>query len=177
MRLGLEFNQTLRFGFALNYLNPAIHQQGGTEQNPLFHLIDFSYINIFGEYIILNNQRWEFSFPLILDGGATTVSSRSNEQDAFVSNRTVRLTVTQISAVGYYKIWKWLGLGVSIGYRNVTYKDQNDPQLSEIVTTVFDGPPWAIKTKIYVGALWRALLKKKASKKHKNIDRGTIDSQ
>jgi hypothetical protein len=41
MRLGLEFNQTLRFGFALNYLNPAIHQQGGTEQNPLFHLIDF----------------------------------------------------------------------------------------------------------------------------------------
>lgn len=180
MRLGLEFRHKWRFGVGLNYLNPAIFRTGGDEINPVFYRIDFAYFNIFGEYIILNNRRWEFSFPLVLGGGATTVSSRASENGIWVPDRVVGLTVSQVSAVGYYKIWKWLGIGASMGYRNVTSKDENDPALSKIVTTAFDGPTWAIKTKIYVGELWRALFKKKDKKKKKDkqktLDTGPTDS-
>ena len=72
--------------------------------------------------------------------------------------------------------WVW---GASIGYRNVISNDKTDPDLSRIVTTAFDGPNWAIKTKIYLGALWKAVFKKKdkGKGKQKTIDRGTIDSQ
>jgi len=175
MRLGLEFKRKWRFGFGLNYLNPAIFREGGDALNPVFYRIDFAYFNIFGEYIILNNRRWEFSFPLVLGGGATTVSSRISDKALWIPNQVVGLSVSQISAVGYYKVWRWLGIGMSIGYRNVTSKSNKNPELSEIVTTAFDGPTWAIKTKIYLGELWRAIFKKK--KKNKTIDRGTLDSQ
>lgn len=179
MRFGLEFNRKWRFGFGLNYLNPSIHRLGGTEQSPIFYRIDFAYFNIFGEYIILNNRRWEISFPLVFGGGATAISSRFNEDDLFIPDRGVGLTVRQLSVVTYYKIWKWLGLGASIGYRDVTSRSKHDPKLSEIVTTAFDGPNWAIKTKIYVGELFRAIFKKKdkKNKRSKTIDRGIIDSQ
>ena len=110
-----------------------------------------------------------------MGGGSTTIAVRENEVDAFVPYGSVRLTVMDLSAVGYYKIWKWLGLGASVGWRNVTSNDKTNPQLAATVTEAFDGPNWAIKTKIYLGALWKAVFKKKG--KQKTIDRGTIDSQ
>ena len=179
MRLGLEFKRKWRFGLGLNYLNPAILRDGGTDLDPIFYKIDFAYFSIFGEYIILNNRRWEVSFPLVFGGGATTISSRPSEDGLFIPVAGVGLTVRQLSAVGYYKVWKWLGIGASIGYRDVTSKSRRNPELSNIVTKAFDGPNWAIKTKIYLGELWRAIFKKKDKKKKKKkiIDRGTKDSQ
>lgn len=173
MRLGLEFKRKWRFGFGLNYLNPPAYRVGGTEQAPIFYRIDFAFFSVFGEYIILNNRRWEFSFPLVFGAGATTISSRLSEGDIYVPERGVPLTVRQLSAVGYYKIWRWLGIGASIGYRDVTSKSKDDPKLSEIVTKAFDGPNWAIKTKIYLGELWRAIFKKDKKKK---IDGGIQDT-
>ncbi|MBL4657829.1 MAG: hypothetical protein JKX73_07495 [Flavobacteriales bacterium] len=179
MRFGLEFKRKWRFGMGLNYLNPPVYSFGGTEQSPIYYRIDFAYFNIFGEYIILNNRRWEISFPLVFGGGATSISSRLDENDLYVPDVAVGLTVRQLSAVCYYKVWKWLGIGASIGYRDVTSRSKDNPKLSEIVTTAFDGPNWAIKTKIYVGELFRALFKKKDKKKKKakKIDRGNLDSQ
>ena len=164
VRLGLEFNHTWRFGIGTNRLNPPIHRLGGDEQNPIFYRIDYGTANIFIEYIVLNNRRWEFSFPLEFGFGGTTISSRTDTNDFFVPDRGVVVRVRQLSAVGYYKVWKWLGIGASIGYRDVTAKSKIDPKLAEIVTKAFDGPNWAIKTKIYVGELWRLLFKKKKSK-------------
>ena len=175
MRLGLEFKRKWKFGLGLNYLNPPLKRWGGTDQDPIEYKIDFAYFSIFGEYIVLNNRRWEFSFPLVLGAGATTISSRVSQEDVFIPIRGVALTVRQLSVVGYYKVWKWLGIGASIGYRDVTSRSKRDPELSDLVTKAFDGPNWAIKTKIYLGELWRALFKKKDKKK--TIDRGTIDSQ
>jgi len=179
VRVGLEFNQRWRFGLGRNYFNPPVHHQGGTEQDPKFYRVKFAYSNVFGEYIILNNRRWEISCPLVLGGGSTTIAVRENEVDAFVPYGSVRLTVMDLSAVGYYKIWKWLGLGASVGWRNVTSNDKTNPQLAATVTEAFDGPNWAIKTKIYLGALWKAVFKKKdkGKGKQKTIDQGTIDSQ
>ena len=177
MRLGLEFNHKWRFGVGLNYLSPPIHRLGGTEQSPIFYQIDFGYINIFGEYIFLNNRRWELSVPVVIGGGGTTISSRTDENDVFVPDRGVTLTVRKISGVGYYKIWKWLGLGLSLGYRDVSSESEKDPKLAALVAEAFDGPTWAIKTKIYVGELFRAIFKKKKKGKTETIDRGTLDTE
>jgi len=175
MRVGLEFNERWRFGLGLNYFNPPVHHQGDLDLK--FYRVNFSFYNVFGEYIILNNRRWEVSCPLVLGVGSTTIAVRDNEVDAFGPYGSVRLTVMDLSAVGYYKIWKWLGLGASVGWRNVTSHDKTNPALSAVVTKAFDGPNWAIKTKIYLGALWNAVFKKKDKGKQKTMDRGTIDSQ
>ncbi|MBL4753115.1 MAG: hypothetical protein JKY52_05915 [Flavobacteriales bacterium] len=183
LRLGLEFRKKWRFGISFNQLSPPIQRIGGTEQNTIFYRVEFGYAGLFGEYILLNNRRWEFSTGLLLGVGSTDIAQRFDVKEDFIPTTSSDLTVVQISGVGYYKVWKWLGIGASLGYRNVSSDNQKDQQLAKIVDRAFDGPNWAIKTKIYVGELWRALFKKKDKKKRKKnvepktMDRGTLESQ
>jgi len=183
LRLGLEFREKWRFGISFQSLNPPLFPIDATGQDTIFYKVDFGYGALFVDYILLNNRRWEFSTGVLLGAGSADVGMRLDENEPFVPTRKAEISLIEISGVGYYKVWKWLGIGAALGYRSVGSDDPNAPELSRIVRKAFDGPNWAIKTKIYVGELWRAVFKKKDKKKKKKkeeketIDRGTKDSE
>ena len=172
VRLGLEFKRKLRLGCSFNYLNPPVYRETGTNTDQVFYRIKFHYFGIFGDYVLLNNRYWELSVPLLLGAGRTVISSKSDANEQFQYFKTAKLNVIQASVVGYYKVFRWLGAGASIGYRNVISDDKNAPELSKIVREAFDGPNWAIKLKLYLGELYQTMFKPEKKVNIKTVGEG-----
>jgi len=163
-RGGVEFNGKVKLGWGIYYLNPPIRGQiiGNDGKDTIFYEIKFSYLSRFIDYIILSTRWWELSVPHVTGFGSTTVKMKIGNQKDWIDSlqRKVGLSLIDISLLAYFKPLKWIGLGASVGWRNVYSDDEKDPELSRIVAKTFDGPNWALKVKIYMGELTKSFKKK-----------------
>lgn len=113
----------------------------------------YSYLSVFVEPIWISNKKWELTSPFQLGLGEAKIDYRNNSG---VVKDLVKFPflVTEVSVVGHYKFFPWVGLGAGIGYRAMITSNQD-------VKDAFNAPIYIIKLKIFLGDLYRGIFKKK----------------
>ncbi|UPL47896.1 hypothetical protein [Hymenobacter sublimis] len=80
--------------------------------------VRFRYLAGYGEYVFIGNPRWELSTPLQLGAG-------SYYTKYYFPDGGVRRTKSQVlfllepSVGAHYRIFRWIGVGAGVGYRQV----------------------------------------------------------
>ncbi len=154
LKLGIEWPRKFRWGFGLysmkNGLPLAPIERRDYSINQKFN---FAYVNTYFEYVIYEDYRWEFSVPVSIGtgwGNIDTISSLYNKPGIRHSD-TVTVFTQGIAA--HYKVFYWLGVGVGGGYREIITKDK-------FVQRQLNGPFYAIKIKLFLGGLYKAIFKR-----------------
>ena len=127
---GVDFNHHIRFGIGLSWLQLAPYNK--RRDNTPFYLdkiitdpqgrsdtvhpaLSFRYVDLFGEYIFYKSKRWQFSIPLQLGIGNSKYEYSYKRISVTESRHLIFLYQPAVS--GYYRVFKWFGVGLDVGYR------------------------------------------------------------
>jgi len=160
VRVGLDFDHRIRIGAGLSmlklspyepgrdntpfYLDKIVTDTGGTYT---FHpALEFRYVNLFLEYVYYKSGKWQFSIPIQFGIGSSSYKYTDNGEDITESKHTILLYEPAVS--GQYKITKWFGAGLDVGYRLMLINNKN-------IGSKFNSPVYDIKVIVY----WRELYK------------------
>jgi hypothetical protein len=130
MNGALDFGHRVRFGLGVSWLQLSPYQKGA--DNTPFYLdkiitntqgkndtvhpaLSFSHYDIYLEYVFYKTKRWQFSVPLLFGIGNSKFKYNYNGQ-GFTEHKHMIL-MYQPAASGYYKIFRWFGVGLDVGYR------------------------------------------------------------
>ncbi|MCB9233409.1 MAG: hypothetical protein H6581_17260 [Bacteroidia bacterium] len=156
LRFGIEIREKWRVGTGLYFLTSDLQKTvilPDTNGNPLQSRVKLNlvYFGYFGEYIFFRNQRWEFSAPIYLGLGVAGLSRVNNPTVVLpFTKRTFPVLVPAVT--GQYKFFPWIGLGLGTGYRLILGRQP-------IINESLNSWVYAIKVKIFLGPLWRAVTK------------------
>ena len=101
------------------------------------------------EYILYNQEPWQFSVPIDLGYGASYYSYYDKyEKIKKLNYHHVVDLEAGISA--QYILLKWVGVGVGLGYRLTLVKNQD-------IKHNFSSPVYSIKLKIFLGEIYRSV--------------------
>lgn len=153
LRGGLEFGRKIRLGMGYYALSSPFYRTiiddaaGGDTLYPKF---DLKYFSPYAEYVLFQDKRWEFSTPVQLGFGS--ISLRDTLTGLPISRQGISLF--ELSIVGHYKFFSWIGLGAGIGYRQILTRDA-------IIEESLSAPIYSLKIKIFLGVIYRAVFPKK----------------
>ncbi len=159
--VGLDFNHTVRVGAGYSVLRLSNHKDG-TDNTP-FYLdktiknisgidttvhpeLQFSYINLFFEYVYFKSKKWQFSVPLQVGIGGSSYKYNFNGEKITEDRHTILLYEPTVS--GQYKIIKWFGVKLDVGYRIMLISNKN-------IGVKFNSPIYNAGVIIYWGELYR----------------------
>lgn len=111
---------------------------------------NFRYYSMEYHYILLDTKHWEVYFPFELGLGGVITSNESSR--ATPIKRALPAQVLNLGAMGYYKLFSFIGLGGGVGYRYV--------RLGSRPNTIADDlnrPTYSIRIKLYLGNLIRTI--------------------
>jgi hypothetical protein len=158
IRTGLNFNQRVKFGLGYFALaNRAvvstidINENGNSYQtNGELHIHFFS---LSAEYLFSKNESpWQFTiipFQLGIGKSGYDYISRALQSKVSTSNELILMYQPEISA--QYTIMKWLGIGLTTGYRFTLLR-------TEKLTEHLNAPTFAVDVRIFVDELVQMLL-------------------
>lgn len=163
---GLDFNRVVRTGFSWNWIKLSPYKPG--RNNTPFYLdkilvdslgkpdtlhpaLQLSYLSYFFEYIFFRSRFWQFSIPLQAGAGASRYQymyqgSKTKEDRHFI-------LLYEPAVSGKYKITKWLGIGVDIGYRFMIINNKK-------IGSKFNSPVYDFKVLLFIGSLYKAVFPK-----------------
>jgi len=149
---GIQLFNKVRMGLGLYFLNPPIVKEGeikGLSGQPIEGKAElrFAYLSTWAEYIIIHKPRWEISTPVHIGLGSIEVLYKPYNQSIIPSQK-------RASVVGYYKFFKWIGLGAGVGYRQMLSG-------KTLIRESFNSPIYMIKVKIFLGYLYKKYIRKK----------------
>lgn len=153
LRAGFDLAPKVRMGFGFYGLSTPFYRNfitysDSTGLDTIQGRLQFGYMSMFWEYVILQNQRWEFSAPIHIGIGASEFKGVEKTRNP--------IGVTEISVQGQYKILTWFGLGAGVGYRVLMPKNV-------AVTENFNAPLYSIRMKVFLGELYDTVFKGKSS--------------
>lgn len=147
VRLGLTYDQRVRFSFGLYFLvTPFFRNQILSNGDTITSKLGFAYFAGACEYVFFKSKRWEISVPFYTGIGGTSLSRRDSTKGLIIPLES------SVNAV--YKIWPWLGLGWGVGYRFMLVNNKKVPEN-------FNNPIYVLGIRLYFGEIYRAVLKKK----------------
>ena len=163
LRLGLEYNYKHRFGIGIYGINDPVLLTNAPVLVPsrdsidpfidtVDLMFDFDYWSFFYERVIYRNRRWEASVPIHLGLGRINGSYRDRRERLWVPI-DYPVALSEISAVGQYNVFRWLGLGTGMGYRWLWVGDQR-------VRSAYNAPVYMIKVKVMVGELYKSVFRR-----------------
>lgn len=163
---GLDFNHTVRVGAGLSWLQLSSYKNG--KDNSPFYLdktfsdasgvytvhpaLEFRYINLFFEYVYYQSKKWQFSVPLQVGIGGSSYQYNFNGEKIIEDKHNILLYEPTVS--GQYRILKWFGVGLDVGYRILLVSNKN-------INERFDSPIYNAGVIIYWGELYRIVFPKK----------------
>jgi len=165
IRAGLDFDHRIRIGAGLSILKLSPYEPG-SDNTPFYldkiitdtvgvHLVHpallFRYINLFAEYVYYKSGRWQFSIPIQFGIGGSSYSYIFNGKNIKESKHTILLYEPAVS--GQYKITKWVGAGLDVGYRLMLINNKN-------IGSKFNSPVYDIKVIVYWRELYKGVVKK-----------------
>lgn len=120
IRVGLDFDGLVRVGGGLYFLSSDVYHQfllsdpatGGPYT--AIGKLNFRYVSIFFEPVLLRSKRWEISIPLHLGIGDSYYEGAGFELS---QPKTALLSEASLSC--QYKILPWVGLSGGVGYRRL----------------------------------------------------------
>jgi hypothetical protein len=166
-KLGWERFEKNRYGIGLYALrNPVpidnkqaeVYNIGGLETDTLNLETNLSYLALFWDHIIVRKRRYEISLNMELGSGSAELGYRdslrldNNQNPQLFKLDKVSFGVLEFSFAGHYKVLPWIGPGAGIGYRTVLSSDEN-------VSNAFSGPIGILKIKIFLGPLYRTVIR------------------
>ncbi len=150
--VGLDFNHTVRVGLGLSLLQVSSYENG-RDNTPFYTIsgidtmkLQFRYINLFFEYIYFKSKKWQFSVPLQVGIGGSSYKYNFNGEKITEDRHTILLYEPTVS--GQYKIIKWFGVKLDVGYRIMLISNKN-------IGGKFNSPIYNAGVIIYWGELYR----------------------
>ena len=163
LRLGLNYNQRIRFGLGFfnltnNAVASTIHVSENSQDYYTLGALNFSFVSLSAEYFFFNDYPWQCTITPIQFGfgGAKYGYVRHSDQEyVFTPSETIILYQPEISA--QYSIFRWLGVGVTTGYRATLLR-------SKKYTQHLDAPLFALDVRLFIDEIYKMLFKKEGKK-------------
>ena len=155
---GIEWHHKLRTGVGYYFLSSPIiinHPALSPDQLATETRLKFRYGAVYGEYVLLKNEKWELSTPLQLGHGKLFSEQRGLSGET-LNKETRSLWLMEPSVAGHYKIYNWVGVGAGAGYRYLL--SHAAPE-----TNSLNAPVYYIKVKLFVGEIYRQIRRKCAT--------------
>jgi len=148
IKLGLDFNKTVKVGVGYNWLSSEIYKQNDKNNAQL----KFWYLSPYLEYTFYRKEKWELSIPVLL-GFGSSFYERINSTGHLVITDKHFMTLYEPYMTGQYKIIPWMGLGFGVGYRLIIIGSKESySQLSS--------PIYVLKIKVLLGEIYRSMTRK-----------------
>ena len=159
LKMGLSYNQRLRFGIGIsNLANNAVVTSLHITENNLDYTtngeLNLSFLSFSAEYYFYNNYPWQCTvtpFHLGFGGANYRYIKRPERTTAYTPSETIILYQPEISA--QYNIFKWLGVGVTSGYRFTLYRSKKQTQN-------LNAPLFALDIRLFLDEVYKILFKK-----------------
>lgn len=150
LKLGLEWRGRVRTGAAIYFLSTGIPTRQTLPDNAAEEAdaeLRFRYLALYGEYVLLDNSRWELSGNLQMGLGSVYVLYL-NEQD--VAERTPRdfLGMIEPTVAAQMRLFQWASLGAGAGWRQPIF-------VPNPIQRELNGPVFHLRAKILLGPLLR----------------------
>jgi hypothetical protein len=154
LKLGLEWRGRVRTGAAFYFLSSRIPTRLEPPDNAAEEAdatLRFYNIALYGEYVLIENPRWELGVNL--QGGMGSVRVEYNLADTARNNprtRTPRdfIALVEPSMAAQMKVFSWASLGAGAGWRQPLFVDP-------VVRREISGPIFYLRAKILVAPLLR----------------------
>jgi hypothetical protein len=158
LRTGLNYNNTLKFGIGVSYLNSSVVSPIHIKENNISYStngsLKITYAEFSVEYIFYNKPPWQFSFPLSLGCGNAHFNyiSRSNAELRQSSNYT--LWLMQPEGDAQYTILKWIAVNSALGYLTSIHA----PEHIEDSITSFT---FSLGFRLFLDEIWKSVKEEK----------------
>lgn len=130
IRAGIEYDR-FRYGAGVysmtsSYLKRIVSPEADTTITQL----EFTYLCLFSEFEILEDEKWEVTTPLVFGFGKA-----GYKHDPTTTEGNVYLLEGSVTA--QYKFRPWIGIGAGVGYRQlISNQSAVDERLSNVVYTL-----------------------------------------
>jgi len=156
VRIGVSFRRKLKLGGGISWLNSDIRNSDYTisESNTIIYTpkyLKLAYFSLYADLVFYKTKRWQVSVPLQTGFGASWF--QSSYKYSIDKNRKYFLMLYEPGISTHLKIFKWLGLGVDVGYR-FAIKNNN------YVGAQFNSPTYAFKILFWADQLYYELFPK-----------------
>ncbi|GAA4504919.1 hypothetical protein GCM10023172_32020 [Hymenobacter ginsengisoli] len=154
LKLGLEWRGRVRTGLAFYFLSSRIPTRLEPPDNATDDpdaTLRFYNVALYGEYIVLENPRWELGANLQGGMGAVRVEY-NNEDRPGTRSSTPRdfIALIEPSVAAQMRVFSWASLGAGAGWRQPLFVD-------EVVRREISGPIFYLRAKILLVPLLRIL--------------------
>ncbi|MDJ0363989.1 hypothetical protein QMK33_02405 [Hymenobacter sp. H14-R3] len=150
IKLGLEWRGRVRTGAAFYFLSSRIPTRLEPPDNAADEAdatLRFYNVALYGEYIVLENARWELGANLQGGMGAVRVEYTDDE---FYRQRSPRdfIALIEPSMAAQMRLFTWASLGAGAGWRQPLF-------VTPVVRREVSGPIFYVRAKILIGPLIR----------------------
>lgn len=129
----VEFDRTYRMGLVVVGQERAVILNDNNE-NFNYELSEVGFLAVQGEYLIVNNYRWELAVPLIFGGGGGRLITLDRQGEWTGEEVEKRFRALQFGVYAQYNINYWLGFGVGAGHR---WAFADDTRVEDYVTSTY----------------------------------------
>jgi hypothetical protein len=152
LKLGLEWRGRVRTGAAFYFLSSRIPTRLEPPDNAADEpdaTLRFYNIALYGEYIILENPRWELGANLQSGMGSVRVQYDRDDPNRTRTNAPRDfIALVEPSVAAQMRVFSWASLGAGAGWRQPLFVD-------EVVRREISGPIFYLRAKILVAPLLR----------------------
>jgi len=156
VKAGLEFSKKLKLGVGYSWLNSDVVEEkvivteSGTDSS-LNAKLKMRMGVLYGEYMLLDKDQWQFSVPAQLGFGTSYFNYYESVGDATMKKRLHEEGVVMFNATGMvtYRVLKWFGLSAGAGLRlMVVDNDKLNHNLN--------GPIFAFRVRVFFGEIYKS---------------------
>jgi hypothetical protein len=152
LKLGLEWRGRVRTGAAFYFLSSRIPTRLEPPDNASDEpdaTLRFYNVALYGEYVVLENPRWELDANLQSGMGAVRVEYNNDDMPG-TRSRTPRdfIALVEPSVAAQMRLFSWASLGAGAGWRQPLFVD-------EVVRREISGPIFYLRAKILIAPLIR----------------------
>lgn len=153
VKIGVDYSGTFKLGLGFNWLSKKYKERNRfLEADMRLSQLHMYYFSAFAEYTFFKTYHWEATIPAQIGCGWANYSY-SNSSNANVHSANKLFVLYEPMMTIQYRFLKYFGIGCGIGYRLVVI---NRTVIEEQMTS----PLFVLKSKLFVGDLWRDITKK-----------------
>jgi len=158
-KLGVEFDKRIRFGGGFNSLtgkhssnlDKVIYAENGIDTINI-GILNFTYFAYFVDYVLISKPKWEISYPIQIGFGKSSYSY-TDENSGPIKLNPGSVILVETAITGHYKLTKWFGIGMGVGYRLMLQNNKN-------LDKNFNSPIYIFKLKIFLAGVMDSFSKK-----------------
>ncbi|AMR26640.1 hypothetical protein A0257_05660 [Hymenobacter psoromatis] len=172
VKLGLEWRGRVRTGAAFYFLSSRIPTRLEPPDNAADEAdatLRFYNVALYGEYIVLENPRWELGANLQGGMGAVRIEYTNEDYNRVRSPRDF-IALVEPSMAAQMRLFSWASLGAGAGWRQPLF-------VPEVVRREISGPVFYVRAKLLIGPLIRVVRRREPLFSQKDLRIHGINNQ